>query len=101
MGKSMAVSRLAGAMLCAAAATQMLGQANRPLIENVALDTAKHQLDIRGLNLAGDKGTSLLFDGAALPVVSVSATLVVASLTPIPAAGAYLLVLSIGPGSPM
>jgi hypothetical protein len=97
--KRRSVSRTAGAMLFAAAAIQMFGQGNRPLIENVVVDSANHQLDIRGMNLTGNKGTSILFNGALLPVVSASDTLIVAGLTPIPAAGDYLLALSTGPGA--
>ncbi len=92
-------SPLALTVLLAATATIPTFGANRPLINNATVDSTLQQVNINGLNLVGNKPTVVLFNGDTLQLESVSSTLVVAKLSPIPPAGTYLLALSTGNGS--
>jgi hypothetical protein len=96
---AMMKSLLALTVVLAAIATIPTFGANRPVINSVTVDTTLQQLNISGVNLIGNKPTTVLFNDDTLQLESVSSTLVVAKLSPFPPAGSYLLALSTGNGS--
>jgi len=80
-----------------ACAPAIADSANRPLVTDAKVDFVGHQITISGRNF-GDTLPSVLLDNTVLAVVAHSPTSIVATLSPIPSAGTYLLDISIGPG---
>src|SRR5580692_4268829 len=67
----------------------------RVLITDAKVDFVNHQMTISGFNF-GNGALNVMLNETVLPVVSHGQTTIVATLSPIPPAGTYLLDVSVG-----